>query len=162
MSLTSIHSVTMRRGWQTESPAEERAKLQGRVLVADDSSDGRRMMSNILGCLGLDVALAENGRVACDAAMAAWKGGQPFDLILMDLQMPQLDGYEATALLRSRGYTGRIVALISDCAFFGTIEKCMTAGCDGHAAKPITFEMLRDVVRRYLPSGQQRRRKISA
>lgn len=162
MSLTSIDSVTMRRGWQAESPAEERAKMRGRVLLADDSSDGRRMMSNILGCLGLEVAAAENGRVACDAALAAWNGGKPFDLILMDLQMPQLDGYEATAQLRSRGYTGRIVALTSEGAFYGTHEKCTNAGCDGHAAKPITFEMLRDVVRRYLPQARQPGRKISA
>jgi CheY-like chemotaxis protein len=136
--------------------------MRGRVLVADDSSEGRRMISNILSCLGLEVAVAENGRVACDAALSAWKGGHPFDLILMDLQMPQIDGYEATALLRSRGYAGRIVALLSDCAFFGTHEKWMNAGCDGHAAKPITFELLRNVVRRYLPRAQQPGRKISA
>jgi len=162
MSVTSIDLPSARRQRKGVETHKEPDKMRRRVLVADDSSDGRRMISGILGCLGLEVAVAENGRVACDAALSAWRRGEPFDLILMDLQMPVIDGYEATALLRASGYAGRVVALTSDCAFLGTHEKCLKAGCDGYATKPITFEMLDGVVRRYLPQPRQALRKVSA
>ena len=132
----------------------DRTRTRARVLVADDSSDGRKMISGILRCLGLETAVAENGRVACNLAMSAWKSGEAFDLILMDMQMPEIDGYEATALLRSMGYSGRIVALTASCAFHGTHDKCLDAGCDAYACKPITFGMLQDVVRRNLPQAE--------
>src|SRR5690348_4331046 len=120
MSTTSIDLPSLRRQRAVEEFQHQPRRMQGRVLVADDSSDGRKVISGILGCLGLETALAENGRAACDAALAAWKRGEPFDLILMDSHMPVLDGYEAATRLRATGYTGRIVALKSECAFLGT------------------------------------------
>src|SRR5437588_2605602 len=131
MSITSIDLPSMRRQRTEDDSHHQSGGPHGRVLVADDSSDGRRMISGILSCLGLEVAVAENGRVACDAALSAAKRGEPFDLILMDLQMPVIDGYEATALLRRKRYSGRIVALTSDCEFRGSQQKCLQAGCDG-------------------------------
>jgi CheY-like chemotaxis protein len=126
-------------------------RSHGRVLVADDSSDGRRMIADILSCLGLDVTLAENGRVACDLAISAMKANRMFDLILMDSQMPVADGYQATAQLRSKGYSGRIVALTSGGFFDEMHARSPEVGFNGYAHKPITFPMLRDVVRRHLP-----------
>jgi CheY-like chemotaxis protein len=69
----------------------------------------------------------------------------------MDAQMPEIDGYEATALLRSVGYDGRIIALVS-CTFQGAHDKCIMAGCDGYAIKPISYRMLRNAIERYLPA----------
>src|SRR5436305_8396430 len=85
---------------------------QERVLVVDDSSDGRRMIAEILGCLGMSATVAEGGRAAVVMAMAAHRTGHPYDLILMDSQMPEVDGYQATTELRSMGYDGKIVALM--------------------------------------------------
>lgn len=137
-----------------QSPLEiPSIKAHKRLLVVDDCSEGRRMMVQILRCLGLDAEVAENGRTACDLAVAAWKRGQAFDLILMDIQMPGTDGLQATTELRSKGYGGRIVALASGCTYDMTYAKCPAAGCDGYARKPITFQMLRDVCRRWIPGA---------
>ncbi len=130
--------------------------LQGRILVADDSSDGRRTISSILKCMGLKVAAADGGHEAFQLALEAWHDGHPFDLVLMDTEMPELDGYEATVLLRSAGYEGRIVALAS-CSFKGTRDRYIAAGCDGCASKPISYEMLWETVNRYLPGSRSDR-----
>jgi CheY-like chemotaxis protein len=128
----------------------DRQKL--RALVVDDSSDGRWMISSILNCLGLEVESAANGRIGCETALSAAQSGRAFDIVLMDWQMPEMDGGQATADLRSAGYSGLIVALVSPSSF-GHIETgWQQAGCDGAASKPITFEMLRGVVRQHLPA----------
>jgi CheY-like chemotaxis protein len=126
-------------------------KQQRRVLVVDDSSDGRWMISSILKCLGMEVATVASGREGCEAAMSAVGGKRPFDLVLMDWQMPEMDGCEATVRLRSGGYSGRIVALLSPSSFGQIDASWQRAGCDGFASKPITFEMLQGVVRRHVP-----------
>ncbi|HEY8746858.1 MAG TPA: response regulator [Tepidisphaeraceae bacterium] len=129
------------------------AKGHGRILVATYSSEGRRMISGMLRCIGLEISVAGNGREVCDLALSAWKAGEGFDLILMDMNLQQIDGYEGTALLRSMGYDGRIVALMPEFTFPSTHQKCLAAGCDGYASKPINFGMLRDVVERFVPSA---------
>jgi len=131
-------------------------RLRGRVLVVDDSSDGRWMISQILRCLGLEVDVAPGGQVAIQNALFASRGGNPFDLILMDLEMPDMDGRETTAKLRSCGYRGLIVAMTS-CTDQRNRGKCLDAGCDDVAHKPISFAMLRDVTRRHLPLDQPSR-----
>ena len=145
---------------QSRLTRESRKGRPTRVLVVDDSSDGRRTISNMLGCLGVEVAVAENGRVACDLALGAWQRQEAFDLVLMDIQMPGMDGCEAAALLRSKQYGGRIVGLLTNGAFAQSQERCTQAGCDGSATKPITFALVRDLVRTFVPqAGHGSRRK---
>ncbi len=111
-------------------------KLAGRVLLADDGSDNRQMISLMLGKAGASVTVACNGREAVDLAMHAWTSGSPFDLILMDMQMTEKDGYAATSELRHAGYTGPIIALTAN-AMVGDREQSLRAGCDEYTTKPI-------------------------
>jgi len=92
--------------------------------------------------LGLDVTVATNGQEARDRALEADKKGRPFHLILMDMQMPVLDGYEATQQLRAAGYRKPIVALTAH-AMDAEREKCLAIGCDDFASKPIDQEAFR-------------------
>jgi CheY-like chemotaxis protein len=114
--------------------------LTGNVLVAEDSTDSQKLIAFYLRKLGLESTLASDGKKAIDAAVQAVQIGNPFDMILMDMQMPELDGYEATRQLRAQGYKGAIVALTGN-ALSGDREKCLEAGCNDYLTKPIEREV---------------------
>ena len=126
-----------------------RMHLGGRVLLAEDAPDSQQLISFYLRRAGILVETAEDGRAACTAALAALVAGRPFDVILMDMQMPLLDGYGATARLRATGYVSPIVALTAH-AMEGDREKCIRAGCDDFLAKPIDHDALIDTLRGYI------------
>jgi CheY-like chemotaxis protein/anti-sigma regulatory factor (Ser/Thr protein kinase) len=113
------------------------ADLTGiRILVVDDGATNCKLIKLLLSRRGADIVTAENGQIALDKAAA-----QEFDVILMDMQMPVMDGYTATAELRRRGFAGPIVALTAH-AMKGDREKCERAGCDGYLSKPIDGDRL--------------------
>ena len=135
-----------------EPSTDERRALRGRILLAEDGLDARRLLARHLRAAGAEVETAENGLVACELALRAADAGTPYDLILMDMQMPELDGYAAAARLRAAGYRGPIVALTAH-AMEDERARCLDAGCDGFAAKPILRRALIEVARAYLAPG---------
>jgi signal transduction histidine kinase/ActR/RegA family two-component response regulator/HPt (histidine-containing phosphotransfer) domain-containing protein len=119
-----------------------RVRLDGmKLLVADDCTDNQRLLRAFLTAAGGQVDLAENGRVAVTMALAARASGAPYDLVFMDMQMPELDGLGAVAELRHASYTGKIVALTAH-AMVGDRERYLSAGCDDYVTKPVTRETL--------------------
>jgi CheY-like chemotaxis protein len=112
------------------------ASIPCRILLAEDGVDNQRLLSFVLEKAGAEVCIVDNGRNAVDAAQAALTAGSPFDVILMDMQMPVLDGYSATAMLRESGYTGAIVAVTAH-AMAEDRQRCLASGCDAFATKPV-------------------------
>jgi PAS domain S-box-containing protein len=123
--------------------------VNGRILLAEDGLDNQRLLSMILKKAGAQVDIAKNGRLAYEQAMAALNQNHPYDVILMYMQMPEMDGYEATRKLRTSGYKGPIVALTAH-AMAGDTEKCCDAGCDDYATKPVKKPDLLKLVNAHL------------
>ncbi|MFI5315857.1 MAG: ATP-binding protein [Myxococcota bacterium] len=125
----------------TPSTAGFRAALRelrshGRILVVEDGPDNQRVIRHVLERAGYEVTIAENGLVGVELALAAAEDGTPFSVVLMDVQMPVLDGYAATRQLRDQGYTGPIIALTAH-ALPSERQRCIEAGCDAFATKPL-------------------------
>ena len=132
----------------TKLETAARTHVRGRILLADDSTDNRQLLKRILEASGLEVEAVENGSQAVDRALASHNGDK-FDLILMDMQMPEMDGYEATGRLRRSGYIGRIMAITAH-ASDADRERCLAAGCDAYVAKPYDVHRLLDMIRRQI------------
>ncbi|WP_182076530.1 ATP-binding protein [Deefgea sp. CFH1-16] len=134
------------------SPVNTLATVQyrGKVLVAEDNKINQRVVEAFLAKLGCQVVLAENGREALLAADA-----ENFDLVLMDWQMPEMDGLAATRILRSQAHTRAlpIIALTAN-AFEHSENECLAAGMDGFLAKPLNLIKLQHIVAQYLPAAE--------
>ncbi|MDY6919240.1 MAG: response regulator [Pseudomonadota bacterium] len=115
-------------------------QLKARILVADDVEELRTLLGQIISGLGAEVAFAADGRDAVEQALAA-QNSQPFDLILMDVQMPRMNGLDATRSLRAAGLQQPIIALTA-ATMRGERERCLDAGCNDHLSKPITESSL--------------------
>ena len=109
-----------------------------RVLLAEDGPDNQRLISHLLGVLGAEVETVENGQEAIDRILG---GGPPLDLVLMDMQMPLMDGWEATRRLRNAGSGIPVLALTAN-AMPGDRQACLEAGCDDYLAKPVRRDAL--------------------
>ncbi len=111
-----------------------------RVLLADDGDTNRKLIQLFLSRQGAEVTAVENGELAVAATMS-----QEFDVILMDMQMPVMDGYAATRKLRDGGYAKPIIALTAH-AMLGDRKKCEESGCSGYVSKPVNVDELVRVV----------------
>lgn len=111
--------------------------LEGkRILVVDDAPDNRLLIIKMLGAVGAEVHAAENGLEGMEKALS-----NKFDLILMDIQMPILDGYQTTLELRKRLYNVPIIALTAH-AMKEERSRCIKAGCNDHLSKPVQKALL--------------------
>jgi PAS domain S-box-containing protein len=139
------------------------SQLQGRVLLVEDGPDNQRLLAFLLKKRGVEVTLAANGEEALDIVHATGTpdAPDPFDLILMDMQMPVLDGYEATRRLREEGYRGPIIALTAH-AMSHDRQKCLDAGCDDYLSKPIDRTAFFTVVAKHLVQVTENAASLSA
>ncbi len=139
IAVGNLDALSLRNGREAVYPDKvvtEPIKLNGEVLLAEDGPANQRVITYYLQNAGLSVSTADNGNVACKAAMKAMAADKPFDLILMDMQMPEMDGYSAAAKLRAEGYQGPIIALTAH-AMSHDREKCLQSGCSDYLSKPI-------------------------
>jgi signal transduction histidine kinase/DNA-binding NarL/FixJ family response regulator len=126
-----------------------RVKINGTVLVAEDGIDNQALIATRLREMGLKLEIANNGQIAVEKALAAVNRNAPYDLILMDVQMPIMDGFTATQELRGKGYRGPIIALTAN-AMERDRSKCLDAGCNEFVTKPIEMQKLIKAIGRYL------------
>jgi signal transduction histidine kinase/CheY-like chemotaxis protein len=131
-----------------------------RILLAEDVEINREIVLSILEPLGLEIDEAENGREACNKFAA---NPAAYDLIFMDIHMPEVDGYEATRLIRAKeaelraapasgaeGSAGVPIIAMTANVFKEDIERCLAAGMNGHLGKPLNFDAVLIVLRQYL------------
>jgi CheY-like chemotaxis protein len=130
-----------------------------RVLLAEDNRDLMQIFARQLNVLGLEVLGVSNGRDAAELALAALAAGNPFDLVLMDLEMPVVDGYEATRRLRAGGFSGPIVALTAHSADDNRLD-CLATGCNDCVCKPVDWIYLGGLICRFIPDLRPGRSRI--
>jgi len=138
------------------------ASLLGRrVLVVDDRQEIRGLVAHYIREAGGRPEMAINGESAIEILEAA-AGSEPFDAVVLDIQMPSVDGFETTRRLRARGFQTPIIALTA-AAMVGDREKCLLAGCDAYMTKPIDraelVRLLMQVVKSDGPAPQAKDRK---
>jgi CheY-like chemotaxis protein/HPt (histidine-containing phosphotransfer) domain-containing protein len=123
-----------------------------RILLVEDGDDNRRLLVHFLATAGARVETASDGEAGVATALRKHAAGTPFDLVLMDMQMPVLDGYAAANRLRAAGYRHPIVALTAD-AMAADRERCLSAGCDDYCAKPVRRAQLLEKAARWRRTG---------
>lgn len=116
------------------SKSKTTAKAKPRVLLAEDCPDQQMILSHVLSKIGMDVTTVNNGKDCADTAISAMEEQQPFDLVLMDVRMPVMDGLSATKTLRESGYALPIVAVTSNCTEEDR-RLSQEAGCNEHVNK---------------------------
>lgn len=118
-----------------------------RILLAEDGLDNQKLIAHHLTKAGAEVTIVQNGKEAVQSLTidgdldSELRKPEPFDLILTDMQMPEMDGYTATRLLRSKGFQNAIIALTAN-AMSSDAHTCIQAGCNEHVSKPINRQQL--------------------
>jgi len=147
-----------------ETAPTQQVKLNCRILLAEDGPDNQRLIALLLRKAGAHVTVVQNGREVLEKTSLKEpppelgsehdNAGPPFDVILMDMQMPLMDGYEAARQLRHAGYPAPIIALTAH-AMTGDRDKCIDAGCHDYLTKPVDRQALLEMVAQYVQRPQQ-------
>ncbi len=116
-----------------------------RILVAEDTPANQYLIARMLEGTAPQITFVDNGEGAVAAVEQARESGEPFDLVLMDIQMPRMNGFQATRALRSAGYDLPIIALTA-AAMDGDREQCLAAGCTNYLSKPIHRDRLLSMI----------------
>ncbi len=146
-------------GEHQPSATEIAPTLDCRILLAEDGPDNQRLIAFLLRNAGADVTVVEDGQKAVQYLVGQAAEQRPFDIVLMDMQMPVLDGYEATRTLRKSGYQGPIIALTAH-AMMEDRQRCLDAGCDEYLQKPVERVEMLQVIAKSASLG--RRSEVSA
>jgi CheY-like chemotaxis protein len=127
-----------------------------RILLVEDNDVNVLVARSLMQKMGLDVTVAENGEIALEKLAEAYKvrPEAPFDVVLMDLQMPIMDGYEATRRIRANpDYKNLKIVAMTAHAFAEERDKCFSTGMNGHLAKPIDVSLLNQTLRHFIVEG---------
>ncbi|MEK6553601.1 MAG: response regulator, partial [Bdellovibrionota bacterium] len=136
---------------QSEEENKELVLKGLNVLVVEDSQDNQMLIDIYLQNLGAQINSAYDGREGVESALK-----NSYDVVLMDVQMPQMDGHQAARKLRSLGYTRPIVALTAH-AMSEERAKCLDSGFNDFLTKPIQRDLLVDTLARYIPKNSELR-----
>ena len=149
-----VPADTISRSDRIPSAQVSLERLAGcRVLVAEDSRSLQFMIEHMLRPAVEQVTIVEDGQAALDEVQRTADTEQAYHLLLMDMQMPILNGYQATERLRELGYQLPIVALTAG-AMAGDADRCYAAGCSDYLAKPFEYEQLLAVIAMHYKDGQ--------
>jgi PAS domain S-box-containing protein len=143
-SATMISSNRWKKKGQKVGANKESSNIAGRVLVIEDDYASQRVILGMLEETNLRIEMADDG---VEAVNKVTNGS--YDLIFMDMQLPNMNGYDATRVIREKGYTLPIIALTAY-AMKGDDEKCLNAGCDAYLSKPINAEKLFETISKFL------------
>jgi signal transduction histidine kinase/CheY-like chemotaxis protein/HPt (histidine-containing phosphotransfer) domain-containing protein len=135
-------------------PASDDTKLTGNILVAEDSPTNQTLIELILKKAGLKPTIVDNGYEAVQCV-----DKESFDAILMDIQMPVMNGYEATKLIKAKHPELPVIALTA-CAMKGDDDKCFAAGCDDYLTKPVDRKKLLATLKKHLSAEGKQSEKI--
>ncbi len=137
-SSSALEHITPVAGSPLSEPID---RVYPRVLLVEDNDDHQRLFHGMLRNKGYRVSVADNGQTGVESVLDAHRKQQPFDLILMDIRMPVLDGLAAVRHLRSAGVTSPILALSAG-AMIPEQQECLDAGCNEFIAKPVDRRVL--------------------
>ena len=140
----SVHT-TLAHSMNVSDPPNTGSGDSPRILMAEDNQINQRVGKLILQRAGFQIDLVGDGREALEAHKT-----QPYDLILMDCQMPTMDGFEASRQIRSLDQRQPVIIAVTANALVGEREKCLSAGMDDYLSKPFQAEQLVEVVKKWM------------
>ncbi|MFZ5829365.1 MAG: ATP-binding protein [Planctomycetota bacterium] len=159
--LAEAPSARLRRRSASNTSPDPMLKLNARILLAEDSADNQRVIAFFLRKSAAQVEIVDNGKAAVDALLAEqsrspMQGSEPFDCVLLDIDMPLMNGLEAARQFRLHGYRGPLVALTAH-AMTHEVQRCLDAGFDCHVAKPIDWGHLLGTIATLLEQRRSQR-----
>ncbi|MCA9146231.1 MAG: response regulator [Planctomycetales bacterium] len=154
ISDVSMHQPTLIDDSAIDSNEQVNIALDCRILVVDDRRDVRFLSGKFLRDAGATVSEAEDGELAVAAVAESMSNGDTYDLVLLDMQMPKLDGYGAAKAIRRLGYTNPIIALTAD-AMQGDMKRCIDSGCNDYLSKPINKALMLTKVKAYVENDRE-------